>query len=216
MAAAMAGPKIKICGISTAAALDAAIAARADFAGFVFYPPSPRDVPLRTAVTLGVRAGGRIARVGLFVDADDTLLDEAVTAAGLDVLQLHGQESPERAAELRSRFGLPVWKAVSVAAAADVERAARYLGAADLVLFDAKTPKGTLPGGMGLAFDWALLAGWKNRAPWGLAGGLTPANVAEAVRLTGAPLVDTSSGVETAPGVKDETLIAAFCRAARP
>lgn len=211
----MACPAIKICGISTAPALDAVIAARADHAGFVFFPASPRNVTPREAAALGLRAEGRIGRVGLFVDADDGLLDEAVAAARLDAIQLHGQESPERAADLRSRFGLPVWKAVSVAAAEDVERAARYVGAADLVLFDAKTPKGALPGGMGLAFDWSLLAGWKNRAPWGLAGGLNPANVAEAVRLTGTPLVDTSSGVETAPGVKDAALIAAFCAAAR-
>jgi len=211
----MAGPLIKICGITTAEALDATIHARADYAGFVFFPPSPRNLPPRAAAALAVRAEGRIKRVGLFVDADDTLLDEAVAAARLDVLQLHGQESPERAAELGARFGLPVWKAVSVAAAADVERAARYAGAVDMVLFDAKTPKGTLPGGMGLAFDWALLAGWKDRAPWGLAGGLNAANVAEAVERTGAPLVDTSSGVESAPGIKDVALIAAFCAAAR-
>jgi phosphoribosylanthranilate isomerase len=116
---------------------------------------------------------------------------------------------------VKAQTGLPVWKAVPIASAGDVERAALYVGTADLVLFDAKTPKGTLPGGMGLSFDWSLLAIWKNRAPWGLAGGLSPANVAEAVRVTGAPLVDTSSGVESAPGIKDAEKIAAFCQAAR-
>lgn len=211
----MAEPAIKICGISTAQALDAAIAARATHAGLVFFPPSPRNVTLREASALGGSAAGRILRVGLFVNAEDALLGDAVAAAGLDAIQLHGQESPERTAELRARFGLPVWKAVSVATAEDVERAARFVGAADLVLFDAKTPKGTLPGGMGLTFDWTLLASWKNRAPWGLAGGLNPANITEAVLLTGAPLVDTSSGVESAPGIKDDTLIAQFCAAAR-
>jgi len=208
-------PAIKICGISTPATLDAAIAARADHVGFVFYAPSPRNVAPRDASALAGRAAARIGKVGLFVDADDALIAEAVIAGRLDVLQLHGHEPPERAAQLRARFGLPVWKAVSVAAAADVARAEAYVGAADLILFDAKTPKGTLPGGMGLAFDWSLLAQWRNRAPWGLAGGLTPANVAEAARLTAAPLVDTSSGVESAPGVKDAERIAAFCRAVR-
>lgn len=211
----MPAPAIKICGVTTPEALDAVIAAQADHVGFVFFAKSPRNLDPRAAAPLGARAAGRISRVGLFVDADDGAIAEAVEAAGLDALQLHGGESPERAAQLRARFGLPVWKAVAIAGAADVERAAAYVGAVDLVLFDAKTPKGALPGGMGLAFDWLLLDGWKNRAPWGLAGGLGPANVAKALRLTGAPLVDTSSGVETAPGVKDVGLIADFCRAAR-
>ena len=211
----MPAPAIKICGVTTPDALDAAVAARADHVGFVFFPPSPRNLAPRDAAPLAARAADRIARVGLFVDADDAAIAEAVSAARLDALQLHGKETPARAAELRARFGLPVWKAVAVASAADVERAAAWVGAVDLVLFDAKTPKGTLPGGMGLAFDWSLLAGWKNRAPWGLAGGLNPANVAEAVSRTGAPLVDTSSGVESAPGIKDPALIASFCRAAR-
>ncbi len=211
----MPAPAIKICGLSTPGTLDAAISARADYAGFVFYPPSPRNVAPRDAAVLGARAAGRIGRVGLFVDAADALIAEAVTAAGLDALQLHGEETPERAAQLRAHFALPVWKAIPVAAAGDVERAVRYVGAADLILFDAKTPKGTLPGGMGVVFDWLLLGEWRDRAPWGLAGGLGPDNVAEAARLTGAPLVDTSSGVETAPGVKDHARIAAFCAAAR-
>lgn len=208
-------PAIKICGLNDAGAVEAAIRHRADYAGFVFFPPSPRHVSLTTAAALSSVADGRITRVGLFVDADDKTLGAAVDAARLDVLQLHGTETPARAAELKARFGLPVWKALSVASAADVARAAAYAGAADLVLFDAKTPKGTLPGGMGVSFDWSLVAHWRGPVAWGLAGGITPANVAEAVRLTGAPLVDTSSGVESAPGVKDEGLIADFCRAAR-
>jgi phosphoribosylanthranilate isomerase len=208
-------PAIKICGISTAPALDAAIKARADHVGFVFFPPSPRAVSPAQAAQLAARAAGRVSRVGLFVDADDALIAEALGAAQLDVLQLHGKESPERAAQIKARFGLPVWKAVAVAAPGDVEKAAGYVGAADLVLFDAKTPKGTLPGGMGLTFDWSLLGAWKNRAAWGLAGGLNPDNVAEAIRATGAGLVDTSSGVESAPGIKDEARITAFCSAVR-
>ena len=207
--------RVKICGLTEPAQVERAGRLGAAFLGFVFYPPSPRALTPRDAAALGARAAGRIGRVGLFVDAADSLIADAVGTAGLDGLQLHGEESPQRVAELRARHGLPVWKAVPVASAADIDRATAYLGAADLVLFDAKTPKGTLPGGMGLAFDWSLLSGWRHRAPWGLAGGLGPANVAEAVRLTGAPLVDTSSGVESAPGVKDDELIRAFCTAAR-
>jgi phosphoribosylanthranilate isomerase len=208
-------PEIKICGISEPLALEAAIRGRAAYAGFVFYPPSPRNVTPAEAALLSGRAVGRIRRVGLFVDADDAAIGEAVTAAQLDVLQLHGKESPERAAQLRARFALPVWKALPVAGAADVAKADAFAGAVDMVLFDARTPEGALPGGMGLSFDWKLIAGWKGPLPWGLAGGLTPDNVTEAARLTGAPLVDTSSGVESAPGVKDIDRIAAFCAAAR-
>ncbi|MEO5597630.1 MAG: phosphoribosylanthranilate isomerase [Novosphingobium sp.] len=206
---------IKICGISTAETLEAVIAARADYVGFVFYPPSPRHVRPSLAAQLGARAAGRIKRVGLFVDASDAEIAEAVAAAGLDALQLHGHETPARAAQLKAMTGLSVWKAVPVACPDDVTGAADFADAADQILFDAKTPKGTLPGGMGLSFDWSLLAAWKNRVAWGLAGGLTPDNVAEAVRLTSAPLVDTSSGVESAPGVKDIGKIAAFCSAVR-
>jgi phosphoribosylanthranilate isomerase len=208
-------PAIKICGINTPASLDAAIRARADHVGFVFFARSPRFVDPAQAAALGTRGDGRIGKVGLFVDADDALLGDAVGRARLTAIQLHGAETPTRAAAIRARFGIPVWKAISVTTAQDVARAQSYAGAADLVLFDAKTPAGTLPGGMGLSFDWTLVAHWKGPLAWGLAGGLNPGNVAEAVRLTGTPLVDTSSGVETAPGVKDDTLIAAFCRAAR-
>lgn len=189
--------------------------AHADYVGFVFYPPSPRNLTLGEAAELGAQAAGHALRVGLFVDASDASLGEAVAAAQLDVLQLHGAESPARVAELKARFGLPVWRALPVAGRDDVLRADAYTSAADLILFDAKTPKGTLPGGMGVAFDWNLVAGWKGACAWGLAGGLLAENVGEAVRLTGAPLVDTSSGVESAPGVKDAAKIAAFCAAAR-
>lgn len=208
-------PKIKLCGLTDSTALDAAIAARADYAGFNFYPPSPRFLTTAKAAELGSQAAGRISRVGVFVDAANAAIAEAVAAARLDAIQLHGGESPGRAAELRSRFGIPVWRVISVAKAEDISKAADYAGAADFILFDAKTPKGTLPGGMGLAFDWSLLAGLQQALPWGLAGGLIPANVAEAVRITGAPLVDAASGIESAPGVKDPALIAAFCTAAR-
>jgi phosphoribosylanthranilate isomerase len=210
----MPAPSIKICGLTTPATLDAAIAVRAEYFGLMFVAKSPRLATLDLAAQLSRQAAGRIMRVGVFLDASDAAIGAAV-AAGLDVLQLHGAESPERAAELGQRHGLPVWKVLSVAARADLDRAAAYAGAADMVLLDAKTPKDTLPGGLGLSFDWTVLTGWKPPLPWGLAGGLSPANVAEAVRLTGAPLVDCSSGVETAPGVKDVDKIAAFCKAAR-
>jgi phosphoribosylanthranilate isomerase len=209
-------PAIKICGIRDTATLDAAIKARADFIGFNFFPLSPRFLTLADAAALGAQAEGRITRVGVFVDATDAAIKEVAQAANFDVIQLHGGEDPARAAHLRGQFGLPVWKVVSVASVNDIARADAYAGAADLILFDAKTPKGAaLTGGMGLTFDWTLLAGWKGSLPWGLAGGLTPNNVAEAVRLTSAPLVDTSSGVESAPGLKDVDKIAAFCKAAQ-
>ena len=211
----MAGPAIKICGVTDAAALDAAIAARADHVGLVFFPASPRFLAPGDARALAGRAEGRIGRVGLFVDPDDAALAAGVAIGSLDAIQLHGDESPERVAQIRARFGVPVWKVVPVASAEDIARAERYRGAADLILFDARTPKGALPGGMGLRFDWSLLAAYRGPLPWGLAGGLTPGNVAEAVRVTRAPLVDTSSGVENAPGSKDPNKIAAFCRAAR-
>lgn len=211
----MPSPAIKICGVRTLDALDAALAARAEYVGFNFYPPSPRCASLEEAAALGLQARGKAQRVGVFVDAEDARIAEVVATGALDALQLHGAESPARAAELRARHGLLVWKVLSVATREDAARAADYAGAADFILFDAKTPKGTLPGGMGLVFDWTLLAGQRHGLPWGLAGGLSPANVAEAVRLTGAPLVDTASGVESAPGIKDPALIAAFCAAAR-
>lgn len=211
----MPAPAIKICGVTDAAALDAAIAARADHVGLVFFPPSPRFLASADARGLASRAGDRVGKVGLFVDPDDEALAEGVAAGSLDAIQLHGSETPERSAQVRARFELPVWKVLPVAAARDVARAESYRGAADFILFDARTPRGALPGGMGLKFDWSLLAGYRAKLPWGLAGGLTPDNVAQALRTTGAPLVDTSSGVERAPGSKDPAKIAAFCRAAR-
>ena len=212
----MPGPSIKICGITTPQALAATIKARAEYVGFNFYPPSPRFLAFSEAPALAAQAQGRTTRVGVFVDADDPFIAEAVAAARLDAIQLHGKEAPERAAQVRARFGLPVWKVLSVATADDVARAAAYAGTADFILFDAKTPKGAaLPGGLGLAFDWTLLTGYRGALPWGLAGGLSPDNVAEAIRMTGAPMVDVSSGVESAPGVKDEQRIASFCYAAR-
>lgn len=212
----MAATRIKICGISTLDTLEAVIEARADYVGLNFYPPSPRHIAMAQAVELAQLSQGRIQRVGVFVDADDTLLADAVAAGRLDAIQLHGTESPQRAAQLRNRFGLPVWKVLSVASATDVNRSADYAGVADFILFDAKTPKdAVLPGGMGLRFDWTLLNTYRGTLPWGLAGGLTPDNVGDAIRHTGAPLVDTSSGVENAPGIKDVDKIAAFCKAAR-
>ena len=207
--------QVKICGVTTPEALDACVAARADGCGLVVYPPSPRNLTPSEAGVLAGHAGTRIGKVGLFVDADDLALTEGIRAGALDAVQLHGHETPERTAQVRQRFGLPVWKALPVASAADVAQAMEYRDAADLILFDAKTPKGALPGGMGLAFDWSLVSHWNGPLPWGLAGGLSPANVAEALRQTGAPLLDASSGVESAPGVKDAALIAAFCAAAR-
>ncbi len=211
----MPAPAIKICGLSTQETVDAALAARAEYIGFNFYPPSPRCVSLAGVAALGAKAAGRAVRVGVFVDPDDALLSAAWATGTLDAIQFHGEEPPARLAEVKARFGCPVWKALPVSSGADVAKAASYRGTADLVLFDAKTPKGSLPGGMGLTFDWSLLAERPKDLAWGLAGGLTPGSVAEAIRATRAPLVDCSSGVETAPGVKDAALIAAFCKAAR-
>lgn len=209
-------PAIKICGIATPQALDAAIEARADYIGLVFFAKSPRNVSLRDAALLGERASGRTKVVGLFVDALDATIAEAVAAARLDVIQVHGKETPERVAQLRAQYGLPVWKALSVASRDDVVNAAAFAGAADMILFDAKAPKGAdLPGGLGLVFDWDLLSAYRGEAPWGLAGGLSPDNVADAVRRTGTALVDVSSGVESAPGVKDADRIRTFCFNAR-
>lgn len=203
---------IKICGIDRAEALEAAIAAQASHVGFVFYPPSPRFLKSAEAAALAAQAKGRITRVGLFVDPDDATLAEGV-GTGLDAIQLHGEESPARVAEVKARFGIDVWKVLPVASESDVGRAGAYHGAADFILFDAKTPKGALPGGMGLRFDWSLLGSYRGATPWGLAGGLNAGNVAEAIERTGAPLVDASSGIESAPGVKDVGKIAAFCAA---
>ncbi|MEZ5682162.1 MAG: phosphoribosylanthranilate isomerase [Erythrobacter sp.] len=208
--------RIKICGISTLTTLEAVLAARADFVGFNFFPPSPRHVGLSELAILAARAGEALKKVGVYVDPDDDLLSTTIAVGQLEAIQLHGSETPQRAAEVRARFGKPVWKVLSIASAEDVARASNYRDAADFILFDAKTPKNaSLPGGMGLRFDWSLLSRYQGGLPWGLAGGLTPENVREAVERTGAKLIDTSSGVESAPGEKDPARIAAFCAAAR-
>lgn len=209
----MPAPLTKICGISTADTLEAAIAARADFVGLMFYAPSPRFVSFETAAALAAQAGSRIRRVGVFVDPDHALLGDAVAAGRLDGVQLH-RVTPARRVAVRARFGLPVWAVREVSGPADLS-APDSADTFDRLIYDAKTPKNALPGGMGLSFDWDILRAARHPAAWGLAGGLSPANVAEAVRITGAPLVDVSSGVESAPGVKDVDLIAAFCQAAR-
>lgn len=209
----MPAPLIKICGISTAETLEATIAARADFVGLMFYPPSPRAVDFTTAAKLASQAGSRIARVGVFVDPDDALLGDAVAAGRLDAVQLH-RATAARRAEIAARFGLPVWAVLELAEGRDL-RALDHYDCFDRLIYDAKTPMNALPGGMGLKFDWTMLLSARHPGPWGLAGGLSASNVAEAVRITGAPLVDVSSGVETAPGIKDPDRIAAFCAAAR-
>jgi phosphoribosylanthranilate isomerase len=207
--------KIKICGVTTPEALDACILARADYVGFNFYAPSPRNLTLVNAAKLAAHAGDAIEKIGLFVDAEDQVIGEAIAAGKIDIVQLHGAETPERVAEVKLRHGLPVWKVLPVSAAKDVGLASAYKDVADFILFDAKTPKGALPGGMGLAFDWTLLANYRGELPWGLAGGLTAENVCEAIAVSHAPLVDTSSGVESSPGIKDVDKIAAFCQSVR-
>jgi phosphoribosylanthranilate isomerase len=207
----------KICGLSTEAAVTAAVAGGAAYLGFNFYPPSPRAVTAeRTArVCAGVPDG--IARVGLFVDADNDTIAAVLAAAPINLLQFHGGESPERVAEAKTRFGRPVIKAVAIAGPEDVLAAARYEEVADLLLFDAKPPRRSdaLPGGNGLAFDWALIAGRSWRRPWMLSGGLTAEMLPEAVRISGAAAVDVSSGVESRPGVKDPKKIHDFLAVAR-
>lgn len=201
----------KLCGLNTADAVAAALDGGAAWVGLMFFPPSPRFVSLAQAAALSKQAEGRAERVGVFVAPEDALLAETLAAVPLDVIQLHGKETPERVAEVKAKFGLPVWKAVSIAEQADVENARLYSGVADALLFDAKPPKGSvLPGGNAVSFDWTLLAGTGWPLPWLLSGGLHAGNVAEAVRLTGATAVDVSSGVESAPGVKDPARIRAF------
>ena len=208
--------RVKFCGLSRPEDISAAIAAEAAYVGFVFFAKSPRCVSLDTARALALSVPPGIAKVALTVDANDATLDAIVNTVPLDMLQLHGHESPERVSALRSRHGLPIIKAVGVSDAADLEALDTYGKVADQLLVDAKPPKGAdLPGGNGLAFDWRLIAGRRWPVPWMLAGGLTPANVAEALRLTGARQVDVSSGIESAPGVKDADLIAAFAAAAK-
>jgi len=208
--------RVKICGLRTAADVRAAAAAGAAYVGLVFFAKSPRNLDPQHAAELALEVPEGICKVALTVDADDATLDRLLETVPLDMLQLHGHESPERVAAIRSRYGLPVMKAVGVAAEADLAQIDLYSQVADQLLIDAKPPRGAeLPGGNGLAFDWRLLAGRKYwQRPWMLAGGLTPENVGEAIRLTGARQVDVSSGVESAPGVKDPDKIRAFVAAA--
>lgn len=208
--------KVKICGLRDPAHVAAAAEAGAAYVGFVFFPKSPRNVLPADARELALDVPPGVAKVALTVNADDAFLDELVSLVPLDMLQLHGAEPPERVAEIRGRYGLPVMKAVGVRDAADLAGIDAYSRVADQILVDAKPPEGAeIPGGNGLAFDWRLIAGRRWACPWMLAGGLTPENVAEAIRLTGAQQVDVSSGVETAPGVKSAELIRAFVAAAR-
>ena len=207
--------RAKICGLSTDATLDAAVAGGASHVGFVFFAPSPRNLSLDRAGGLAARVPPLVGRVGVFVDPDDALVDAAIAAGQLDTLQLH-RTAPARAAALQTRTGRAIWAAVAVRTRADLNAAAAYRGAADLILYDAKTPDDAgLPGGMGLRFDWGLLDGFPHPLPWALSGGLDPDNVAAAVARTGATLVDVSSGVESAPGVKAVDRIAAFLQATR-
>ena len=207
----------KICGINDAAAMQAAAAAGADLIGFVFFPPSPRAVtPAQAASIAGPGAAPGPAKVGLFVDPEDALIETVLAALPLDVIQLHGEETPARCAAIRARFGVSVMKAFGIATAEDLSQLADYAPAVDRFLLDAKAPPGApLPGGNAAPFDWTLMAGRAIPRPWLLAGGLTPGNVADAIRVSAAPGVDVSSGVERARGVKDAALIAAFVDAAR-
>ena len=207
---------IKICGLSTPDTLEAALDAGADMVGFVFFPPSPRHLSLDRAMALGAQAQGRATKVALSVDAADAVLDAAVEAARPDMLQLHGKETPERVRDLKRRYGLPVMKAIHVSSAGDLAAVADYEGAADRLIFDARPPAGAiLPGGNGAAFDWRILERVETRLPWMLSGGINPENVRDAIARTRAPGVDVSSGVESAPGVKDAGLIRAFIERAR-
>ncbi|MEP4247216.1 phosphoribosylanthranilate isomerase [Tateyamaria sp.] len=207
---------VKICGLSRPEDVSAAAEAGAAYVGLVFFEKSPRHVSLNVARALALEVPVGIAKVALVVNADDAALDALTTTVPIDVLQLHGSETPQRVADVKARYGLPVMKAVGVADASDLPALDSYAGVADQLLVDAKPPKGAdLPGGNGLSFDWRLIAGRRWAVPWMLAGGLTPENVAEAIRLTGAAQVDVSSGVENAPGVKDAELIRAFVAAGR-
>lgn len=209
--------EVKICGLSTPETVDAAVAAGADLVGLVFFPRSPRNVSLEQAAALANRARGKARIVTLVVDADDALLSSIAAQVDPDLIQAHGSETPERVAEIARLTGKPVIKAIRVKDDADIAAAAAYSTVASLILYDAKAPEtlgNALPGGNGHAFDWGLLEG-ERRPAFMLAGGLTPENVTEAIRVTGAPVVDVSSGVESAPGIKDIGLIRKFIEAAK-
>lgn len=208
--------QVKICGVNSPEAADAVASAGADFAGLVFFPPSPRHVGYEQAASLAWRLRSRCRVVALLVDAGDAQIEAAVKAARPDMIQLHGGETPERVAAIRHRFGLPVMKAIAVAEAADLVSAAAYEQVSDMLLFDAKVPAtASRPGGHGAAFDWQLLHGRKFSRPWLLGGGLNDENVARAIGVCDPPGVDCSSGVESAPGVKDAHRIREFAAAAR-
>lgn len=207
---------IKICGLKTAEALDAALGHGASHVGFIFFPKSPRNIGPAAAGALRRAARGRARAVAVTVDADDVLLDAIVAAMSPDMIQLHGRESPERVAAVRARYRLPVMKAFSVGAAADLASIGPYRGVADRFLFDARPPKGSgLPGGNGVSFDWRLLAALDPDIDYMLSGGLNAANIGDALRLAAPPGIDVSSGVESAPGVKDAALIEEFFQAVR-
>lgn len=208
---------VKICGLTAPEHVRAAVEAGARYVGFVFFPKSPRHLEVAAAAELAHFVPAGVAKVALTVNASDDDLDGIIGTVPLDMLQLHGKETPDRVSQIRDRFGLPVMKAIGVAEAEDLEAIDLYSEVADQLLIDAKPPRNSeLPGGNGLSFDWRLLAGRKYwRRPWMLAGGLTPDNVAEAVRMTGARQVDVSSGVESAPGVKDAQKIRDFISAAK-
>ncbi len=207
--------RVKICGLRSRADMAAASTAGACFGGMVFFPPSPRHVSLADARWMAAERPEGLKLVALTVDAADAEIEEILEAIPIDVLQLHGAELPERTAEVRERFGRPVMKAVGLAEEGDLDGLPDYADIVDMLLIDARPPPGaTIPGGNGVAFDWRLIKGREWPAPWMLAGGLTPENVTEAVRLTGAEMVDVSSGVEFARGLKDPARIEAFVRAA--
>lgn len=204
---------VKICGISTPETLAAAVGAGASHVGFVHFAKSPRHLSLADAAVLRRQLPAHVKAVLLVVNPAPELLAEAVRIVAPDVVQFHGAETPDALASFHAETGIAAWRAMAVRDAESLAKVAAFRGAAERVLLDA--PASALPGGNGTTFDWSLLAGWQAPLAWGLAGGLTPANVADAIRLTGAPLVDTSSGVERSPGIKDVDKIAAFCKAAR-
>lgn len=208
--------RVKVCGLRDVGQMQAAVTAGVAYIGLVFFRKSPRFVTLDTATEIAQATPAGVAKVALVVDADDAALDQLLDRVPLDILQLHGHESPQRVAQVRARYGLPVMKALGVADESDLPAIDEYSQVADQLLIDAKPPRSaTLPGGNGLAFDWRLIAGRRWSVPWMLAGGLTAQNVAAAIKLTGAQQVDLSSGVESAPGVKDPAKIAAFMAAAQ-
>jgi phosphoribosylanthranilate isomerase len=210
------GTQVKICGLSTSATVDAAVQAGADFIGFVFFPKSPRNISVAEAASLAHQARGKAQVVALCVDPDDALLETITTQLKPGIIQLHGHESPERTRAIHALTGISLWKAMPVSSLADIEAAKPYNGIADRVLFDARPPAGaTRPGGNAQAFDWGLLKDLDRSHPFVLSGGLTVGNVREAIRVTGAPCVDVSSGVETSPGEKDAQLIRDFIQAVR-